>query len=387
MPEPPGSVPVRQKKKQQNSPDPDSFKKHNLNLISTSFHSNKNTQEKVMTSPQTPTRASPKKGHTSSTGGSSARSRRKVLDEIFEENDKTYVISGTESESESDSEDESDLEIDIKDDLDAESLRRNVTLVDDSCIALKEEDKASEQSPKTTAESPKVETAAKKIQQFLLKHEIPRKVFHSLQGVVTLYLYTCGFSQYQIAWPLWGIFFSTSIFELVRLNVPAVNRAVLPWVKYFIRTRETNSCNGIVFYLAGVSLVLTFAAKDIAVTCILLLSWADTAASTVGRAYGRYTPQVARGKSLAGSLASFSTGVFVCYLFYGHFVPVYGGGSPGFNAWSPQTSHLNLHVYALAMGLVASVSEAIDVAGIDDNFTIPVLSSVFLSGLVRVFRA
>lgn len=310
-------------------------------------------------------------------------SRYLIEEEIADEDDKTYVVSDGEisDESEEDSGFDSDLEVTSEPELLSDSLDENIALVDESYIALKEEEKRGNKEVNTEkSQSPKT------VLEFLLKHEIPRKVFHSFQGIVTIYLYTCGFLQYQIAWPLWGLFIGTFLFELIRLNVPAVNEAVLPWVKYFIRPLERNLWNGIVFYLAGVSLVLTFPYKDVGVICILLLSWADTAASTVGRAWGKYTPKVARGKSLAGSLASFSVGVLVSYLYYGYLVPNYNVDSPGVNGWTADSSIINLHVLAFATGLIASVSEAVDVGGIDDNFTIPVFSSIFLSGLLRVSR-
>ncbi|OBA14050.1 hypothetical protein METBIDRAFT_192353, partial [Metschnikowia bicuspidata var. bicuspidata NRRL YB-4993] len=130
------------------------------------------------------------------------------------------------------------------------------------------------------------------------------------------------------------------------------------------------------------SLVLSFAPKDVAVVSILLLSWADTAASTVGRAWGKYTPKVAQGKSLAGCLASFFVGVLVCYFYYGYLVPKYQVDSIGDNYYSESSSHLSFPYYAFATGLVTSFSEAVNVAGLDDNFTIPVISSVVLSGLI-----
>ncbi|KAM9940498.1 hypothetical protein OXX80_000039 [Metschnikowia pulcherrima] len=328
-----------------------------------------------MSIPATPTRGTVATGALPTDVSYTSVTERILVDEISEEDDKTYIVSGDESAgSEEDTDYESEADFDLDEEFISKNLGDSVTLVDESYIALKEEDNTGTKSHRS------------EVSKFLLKHEIPRKVFHSAQGLVTIYLYTCGFSQYQIARPLWAMFWGTFTFELARLNIPQVNQAVLPMVKYLIRPSERHSWNGIVFYLAGVSLVLTFAAKDIAVTSILLLSWADTAASTVGRAFGKYTPQVAKGKSLAGSLASFLVGVLSCYLFYGYLVPRYHIDSPGNMLWTPETSQLSLHVFALATGFIASFSEAIDLAGLDDNFTIPVLSSVFLSALVHYFH-
>lgn len=223
---------------------------------------------------------------------------------------------------------------------------------------------------------------------FLRKHEIPRKAFHSLQGFLTLYLYVAGVKPVQVAKVLWVLLAATAGFEVVRLRSRAVNRCAYRLVKDVMRPEEYDSVNGIVYFLAGVALNMTFASKDIATVTTLLLSWADTAASTVGRAYGRYTPQVCKGKSVAGCLASAVTGYLVCLLFYGYVVPACGPvNEAGDLAWTARSSQMSLHTFALAMGLVTSASEAIDLPGLDDNLTIPVGSALALSWLIKLTRA
>lgn len=220
-------------------------------------------------------------------------------------------------------------------------------------------------------------------QGWLLRHEVPRKVFHSLVGFFVLALYAAGAEVHQVVAPLWVLFALTFANDVVRLNFPAANKHVVQYVSFLIRELEVNSWNGIVFYLAGAALVVLFAQKDIAVISIVLLSWADTAALTVGRAYGKYTPAVAPGKSLAGCLASAATGYVVCWLFYAWFVPRYSHVSdPAVLAWSRELSRMPLPVYALATALITLVAEAVDV-GLDDNFTIPVICLVCLLVLVR----
>jgi diacylglycerol kinase (CTP) len=71
------------------------------------------------------------------------------------------------------------------------------------------------------------------------------------------------------------------------------------------------------------------------------LSWADTAASTFGRLWGRHTPPLpsrvpilglplAPRKSLAGFLAASITGAAIVFSFWGWLVPAVGGAGP---AW------------------------------------------------------
>jgi diacylglycerol kinase (CTP) len=138
----------------------------------------------------------------------------------------------------------------------------------------------------------------------------------------------------------------------------------------------------------------------------LLLSWCDTAASTFGRLYGRYTPRIRRGKSLAGSLAAFVVGVGTSVFFWGWLAPT-KGPFPGDElfmftgalslpraladavglepAAATITGGLALGVMSVWSGLVAATSEAMDVFGWDDNLTIPVLSGVGIWGFLKVF--
>ncbi|TQS33797.1 hypothetical protein Golomagni_05845 [Golovinomyces magnicellulatus] len=139
---------------------------------------------------------------------------------------------------------------------------------------------------------------------------------------------------------------------------------------------------------------------------VLLLSWCDTAASTCGRLWGRYTIRLRRGKSLAGSLAAFIVGVATSYVWYGVLVPKLGPmpGDEGFmfkdvlslpsavcdavgisQSAATITGSLALGVMSIWSGFVASASEVVDLWGLDDNLTIPVLSGLGIWGFLKIF--
>lgn len=302
-----------------------------------------------------------------------------------EKDDESYVVS------------ESEGEVSLISDYDVTNDYEKLTFIADTTFDNANEDQNSQQDElepvlKVAATEELVAAGAAAgaaasatatgIVHFLIKHEIPRKVFHSLHGFVTLGLYINGWSKHDAAKVVWTLFAFVFANDVIRLNFPHVNDAVLPYVQHFMREHEAQTWNGITFYLAGAGLVLSLAPKDIAVMSICLLSWADTAASTVGRAFGRYTPSVGNRKSLAGCMASALTGLCVCYFFYSCVVPEYPGVSqPGEHLWSPELSHLNIHAYALITGLITSFSEAVDIGKLDDNFTIPVLCSLGLSAV------
>ncbi|SCV99450.1 LAFE_0A03444g1_1 [Lachancea fermentati] len=224
--------------------------------------------------------------------------------------------------------------------------------------------------------------------EFITKHEVPRKAFHSSIGFITLYLYTTGADYTKVKLPLTCAFVMIFILDLIRLRWPLFNKLYCRVVGALMRKREIHSYNGVLWYLLGLIFAFSFFPKDVALISLFLLSWCDTAASTFGRKYGHLTPKIARNKSLAGSIAAFVVGLCTCLLFYGYFVPHYSFvNHPGEIAWSESTSKLNLIQLSLLGGFVAALSEGIDLFNWDDNFTIPVLSAIFMHTLIRLFHA
>lgn len=222
---------------------------------------------------------------------------------------------------------------------------------------------------------------------FITKHEIPRKVFHSSIGFITLYLYTQGINYKHVAKPLIIAFVNIFILDLIRLRWPFFNMLYCRCVGALMRKKEIHTYNGVLWYLLGLIFSFLFFSKDVALISLFLLSWSDTAASTFGRKYGHLTPKIARNKSLAGSLAAFCVGFSTCLTFYGYFVPAYSYlNKEGEMMWSPETSRLSLANLSWLGGLVAALSEGIDLFNWDDNFTIPVLSSIFLHCVIYVFH-
>lgn len=223
--------------------------------------------------------------------------------------------------------------------------------------------------------------------KFVHKHEVPRKVFHVLIGFITLYLYTIGVQVQQLVVPLLTAFVLIALVDYARLNSPALNQWYCSAMGFLMREREVHTYNGVIWYLLGLVLVFIKCPKDVLVMAVLLLSWLDTAASTFGRAFGYLTPKVTKNKSLAGLMAAFVTGVLSAFLLYGYFLPQYPQWNAGYEmAWTAELSLLGLPALALVSGLVAAVSEGIDIFGWDDNFTIPVISGYVLWGVTTLLK-
>lgn len=195
--------------------------------------------------------------------------------------------------------------------------------------------------------------------------------------------------------------------DYLRHVYPALNRLYVRLLGALMRETEYNGWNGVIWYLLGAWIVLHFP-KDVGVMGVLLLSWCDTAASTVGRAWGKYTPRLRRGKSLAGSLAAFTVGTLTAAAFWGWLAPrtgpfegdsgwpfLYNGtlSLPGAACRALGLSEeqatvggiLSLSLMSLWTGFIASASEAVDLFGWDDNLTIPVLSGLGIWGMLKVF--
>lgn len=214
------------------------------------------------------------------------------------------------------------------------------------------------------------------------KHEIPRKTLHVSIGFLTLWLYTIGV-QFQDVTPILAtLFVGIASCDLIRFKYEEFNRLYIKVVGFLMREKEVSGFNGVIWYLLGLVIVFLLFPKDVSLLAVLLLSWADTAASTIGRAYGYLTPKIG-SKSFAGSGSAFLMSSFSCWVLYSYFIPSYPEvNRPGDIMWSPETSKITYPWLILIAGVVGSISEAIDV--FDDNLTIPVLSATLMWIIIKV---
>jgi diacylglycerol kinase (CTP) len=244
---------------------------------------------------------------------------------------------------------------------------------------------------------------------FVHKHEIPRKALHVSIGFVTLWLYHMGVQISAVHPILLTLLIPIATVDILRFRWSALNRTYIRYLGAFMRESEAHDrYNGVIMYLAGLWFTMRFCRKDVAVMSVLLLSWCDTAASTFGRLWGRYTPRIRKGKSLAGTIACFVVGVFAAVFFWGWVAPrtngKYDRGDNSFAfqgqltlpdlarealGWGVEdstiTGLLAVAVMSLASGLIVSVSELMDVWELDDNLTIPVLSGLGLGAFLWAF--
>ncbi|KAF7546698.1 hypothetical protein G7Z17_g8253 [Cylindrodendrum hubeiense] len=240
---------------------------------------------------------------------------------------------------------------------------------------------------------------------FVHKHEVPRKALHVSIGFFVVWLYVTGTQTSSVTpWLMSGLIPITTV-DWLRHRYASFNRFYVKVLGALMRESEYSGWNGVIWYLLGAWIVLFFFPKDVGIISVLLLSWCDTAASTFGRLWGRYTPRLRRGKSLAGSTAAFLVGVATSYFFYGWLVPTIGPfpGDENFmfkgalslpkaiteavglsEGQATITGSLALGVMSVLSGFIASASEVVDIFGWDDNLTIPVLSGIGIWGFLKV---
>ncbi|KUJ15308.1 cytidylyltransferase [Mollisia scopiformis] len=243
---------------------------------------------------------------------------------------------------------------------------------------------------------------------FVHKHEVPRKLLHVSIGFFTTWLYVSGAQTTTIAPYLMSALAPITAVDFARHRYASFNRLYVRVLGALMRETEYAGWNGVIWYLLGVWIVLSFFPKDVAIMGVLLLSWCDTAASTFGRAYGRYTPRIRKGKSLAGSLGAFVVGVLTAVFFWGWLAPRTSPYADDINfpfmftgtlslpaplrdligitkAQGSISGGLALGIMSLWTGFAASASELVDLFGWDDNLTIPVLSGMGMWGFLKIF--
>ncbi|KAK3196611.1 Diacylglycerol kinase [Lecanicillium sp. MT-2017a] len=241
---------------------------------------------------------------------------------------------------------------------------------------------------------------------FVHKHEVPRKALHVSIGFFVIWLYSSGTHVSSVPPYLMTALVPIATTDILRHRFASLNRFYVRVLGALMRESEYDGYNGVIWYLLGAWTVLYFFPKDVGVMSVLLLSWCDTAASTFGRLWGRYTPRLRRGKSLAGSFAAFLVGIATSYFFYGWVVPTIGpmpgdehfqfkgvlslpgavADALGLEASAASiTGSLALGVMSVWSGFVASASEVVDIFNWDDNLTIPVLSGLGIWGFLKIF--
>lgn len=209
---------------------------------------------------------------------------------------------------------------------------------------------------------------------WLRRHELPRKSLHGSIAVVSTILYCNGVQLSQVTPVLVAALIPIATLELARFSSAKLNSAYIKCVGPLMRESEKKNqqVNGVIWYLVGLITVFVLFPKDVSFVSIYLLSWADLAASTIGRAYGHRSIKIVGNKSLAGTLAAFVASFVSIVLIYRVLLPQWAEyNPPSVIMYNEHLSKLPLWALAAYMGLAAALSELFPV--IDDNLSIPII--------------
>lgn len=214
--------------------------------------------------------------------------------------------------------------------------------------------------------------------------EIPRKVFHSSIGFIVLTLYVSKTDLKVIVRNLSYFLGVVVTADVIRLNLSSFESLYEKVLGFLMRESEKTKVNGVVWYLVGVLFCLHFLPEDIACVSIMILSWADTAASVFGRLFGQYTPPLpsppfAARKSLAGTLAASTVATLTAVLFWATPIAQLGRRTP---IATEGRNSIPLSLLCIGSGIVAGVAEGLELGGVDDNLSLPILSAIGIKAVV-----
>ncbi|RXW15457.1 hypothetical protein EST38_g10407 [Candolleomyces aberdarensis] len=232
-------------------------------------------------------------------------------------------------------------------------------------------------------------------------YEIPRKLLHSSIGFLTLYLYLGEGDARKVVLALWSALCLIYPADMLRFRSRRFAALYEKLLGFLMRESERDKVNGVVWYILGVNFVLSCYPIDVATVSVLILSWADTTASTFGRMYGRLTPKLpprlfglplAPRKSVAGFIAASVTGAAVAVGFWGVLGTRRFGGQDATWTWEGGVRNsggggaLGLALIGIVAGLVSGVAEALDLGSLDDNLTLPIISGGCLYGFFKLWE-
>ncbi len=152
--------------------------------------------------------------------------------------------------------------------------------------------------------------------------------------------------------------------DVLRLRSPLINDLVMAVFKPLMRTNEVKGYAGTTFLLTGVFFVVLIFPKVVVSLTLLFLAFGDPIASFIGIRYGK--DKIFGHKSIQGFVAAF----VVCLLItmsYFYFREIMSN---------------RLFVVSLISGMIGALAELIPISKIDDNLSLPILSSM---GLFIVF--
>ncbi len=195
---------------------------------------------------------------------------------------------------------------------------------------------------------------------------IARKIWH-VSGVFTMFA-AWIFMPYWLSMTLlivgWLLFVPT---DFIRQKNPDFNRTLSNMFRPIMRNSELNRLAGTTYLLTGALTITLLFNNGVVALSLLFLAFADPIASYVGIKYGK--DKIFGHKSVQGFVAAFVVCSVLCFIYL----------------YNKQVQE-HLLVVSLFAGFIGALAELIPLGKLDDNFSMPVLSSVGLSVLFYFFN-
>ncbi|KAF2077124.1 hypothetical protein CYY_001571 [Polysphondylium violaceum] len=188
--------------------------------------------------------------------------------------------------------------------------------------------------------------------------ELRRKGFHVVGLIIPLVLYvginyTTFFTKEVALWIMSTITLVYFIWEMLRLNIPAVKEFCMRTYGGMMREKEKDRINGSFFYLLGSTLCIYAFNPTVTIASLLFLIIGDFSAALIGLSYGKTK---IGNKSLEGTCAMFLSCLLISLVLF---------------------RDCNLGEQLAFWGsLAASLVELFNPSWIDDNLTIPCFSGL-----------
>lgn len=191
------------------------------------------------------------------------------------------------------------------------------------------------------------------------KGEILRKMIHYSSAAIPIgYLFI---DKNTVLLVLGILLFLMALVELAKYKSDALYWLYLKYFRDMLREHEYDKnrfrINGASWVILSAIFCILIFPKLIAVSGLLMLSFADSTSALLGRLYGR--KQFAPNRSYVGTAVFFAVGLLVAALAPKYFYTV------------------KEYVISLVMVVVTTVADGLSLP-VDDNFTIPVVSCIVL---------
>jgi glycerol-3-phosphate acyltransferase PlsY len=151
------------------------------------------------------------------------------------------------------------------------------------------------------------------------------------------------------------VFIIFDIYRLINKNIDEVLRTKAKW---FLREREISRFSSMTFFLTAMFITMLVYNREISIIATTFLIFGDAFAKVFGLAFGRHK---ILNKTLEGSMAYLGGVIIMSYILY---------------------TQLEISLVVLFWGAISAPLIEIFSIGINDNFSVPILTGAIMSSLV-----